>query len=248
MYVSPPWNRRTSSLTRYDTKDGIGLPEELGAFLHEKNSTGARVRNFPNIRIALGPYNKSWWASDGSTSRWMNLPKGLEGALRDKRSNGGTGPFTDAPRFIALGTDGNYFMVTEKNAANWCLADYRELQTIIEGCKDTEAGVSNIKSLVLHPYRLQTWVIQTTSGLVVSSNLPPHMEEHFNSIKAAVQEDTLARTALLAGVEKQKALQADYQRRKAAEQAVAMKLGQTINVMAAITLGLIMGSSGLNGN
>jgi hypothetical protein len=83
----------------------------------------------------------------------------------------------------------------------------------------------------------------------VSSNLPPHMEEPLNSIKTAVQEDSLARIALLAGIEKEKALQADYQRRKATEQAIANKrFGQTTNMMAAITLGLMMGASGLNGN
>ena len=179
----------------------------------------------------------------------MNLPQSLVEALKQKRSNGGTGVFTDAPRCVALGTAENYFMVTEKNAANWCLSDYRELQAILRGCKDTAAGVSNIKSLVLHPYRLQTWIVQTTSGLTVSSNLPPHMEEHFNSVKAAVQEDTLARTALLEGMEKEVALLADYQRRKAMELAEAkMLLGQTINLMAVMGLGFVMGSNGLNGN
>jgi hypothetical protein len=232
------------------------------------------LRDFPKLRVTLGPYNKSYFATDGSSTWWLNLPSGLLEAFKSHRSNNGTGSFTDMPRLIALGVDGDYFMLTANNAGAWNLGNYRALCELINQTKDSEAGLSNIQTLYLHPYRLQTCVVQNKSGQVGGEHLPPHTEEAFESIKAAVQEDTekaeaeksmqatLRMQRLLAQaqmVEEQNSLQRELlllrRQRDEAQQAVLVRqrvqlrqLNQTINAINAMNLGAMMGGFGFGGN
>ena len=178
-----------------DAEDIIGddgLPESLRKWLYKKDDSGNYARDFPKIRVTMGPYNQSFFATDGSSSWWLNLPEGLKDAIKKRRSNDGTGPFTDMPRLVALGVDGDYFMLTEKHAASWRLSGYRGLRELIDQIKDSDAGLSNLENLHLHPYRLQTCIVQNKYGDVGGENLPPHTEEAFSKIKTAIADDILA--------------------------------------------------------
>lgn len=254
--------------------DSDGLPSSLETWLYAKNTSGEYERDFPKLRVTLGPYNKSFFATDGAAAQWLNIPSGLLDVFKSNRSNNGTGPFTDMPRLVALGVDGDYFMLTEKNAACWSLGSYRALRELIVQTKDTPAGLSQIQTLYLHPYRLQSCVLQNKGGQVGGESLPPHTEEAFESIKAAVQEDTekqeaeknlqtvLSTQRLLAAaraIEEQTSLQRQLlllrRQREAAEQAAVMRqqaqlrqLNQTITMMNAMNLGMMMGNFGFGGN
>ena len=246
--------KSTANTNRIHSKE---IPQGLSDFLYEKGSTGHYERDFPKIKVTLGPYNKSWFATDESTTRWHNLPEGILKEINARRGDNGTGPFNDNPRLVALGCDGNYFMATDEGSWAWSLSSYPDLQAIIRGCKDFEAGVSNIKNLVLHPYRLNCWILQTQSGLVVSSGLPPHMEEPFKSIRDVVLRDTEARTALLGGTEREnaekaqveryraeQAVQREFRKRQGSQLAQMQQLQRRQNQMAAMTLGSMMENLG----
>jgi hypothetical protein len=93
--------------------------------------------------VALGPYNESYFVTDGSASQWLKLPSELQKAIQGYRKPGGG--WLDAPRLVALGAHGNYLLVTEQNAANWKLEHYRALQYIIQTLGKEANGLSIIK-------------------------------------------------------------------------------------------------------
>ena len=66
------------------------IPKGLSDFLYEKDSSGGYERDFPKLKVTLGPYNKSWFATDESMTRWHNLPPGLTKEINSKRDDNGT--------------------------------------------------------------------------------------------------------------------------------------------------------------
>jgi hypothetical protein len=118
----------------------------------------------PNIRLALGPDNASFWVTDARDYRWWNLPSGLNTQVEKLR--GKNGHFTDAPRLVALGAKGSYFMVTSKNAASWCVADeYPELGKWIDQAKAANGNKGGTFSSVTVRYYKQKLPFERTSGL-----------------------------------------------------------------------------------
>jgi hypothetical protein len=115
-----------------------GLPLELKSWLLEKNSDGP-VRDFPNLRITLGPNNKSWYATDGKSWKWKNLPAGLSTALSDRMKDG---QWTIEPRLVCLGANDNYLMITEAHGGAWLLTGYPELDQMVDAFKESESGLS----------------------------------------------------------------------------------------------------------
>jgi len=43
---------------------------------------------------------------------------------------------------------------------------------------------------VLHPYRFQSFIAQSVNGVIISENLPPHMQNDFVATKEAIKSDT----------------------------------------------------------
>jgi hypothetical protein len=179
----------------YESKQGTDniqsseLPQELHDFIFEKDVSGTFVRKFSTLKVALGPYNKSWWATDTVRSKWSNLLKQLSNTFNGLRGNNGSGLFNDPPASLTLGCNDSFFMVTKGGAKYWAVAPYRELDKLIDESLTTDMKLQNLVQLVLHPYRLDCWVLQTKSGALFSYNLAPHMKEGFESISKAVQED-----------------------------------------------------------
>lgn len=168
-----------------------GLPEALRAFLHEKQA-GKPVRSLSQIRVTLGPYNKSWWAHDGTQYRWHNLPAGLSEELESRRKPGGG--WTMTPRLVALGASDNYVMITDGHGGAWHLSSYRELDQMLDLMKeDADKRFSMIHNIFLHPYRLQCAILQSRNGHTMGQNLPPHIAEPFESISQTIQKDTSAK-------------------------------------------------------
>jgi hypothetical protein len=93
--------------------------------------------------VALGAYNESYFATDGSASQWVKLPPGLVKAIERYRKPGGG--WLDAPRLVALGAHGDYLIVTKQHAANWSLEHYRNLRYCIQTLGKEEGGLSIVK-------------------------------------------------------------------------------------------------------
>ena len=167
---------------------------KLKEFLFEKDASGVCIRKFPTLRVTLGPYNKSYWADDGASFRWNNLPSTLHTHLKGLQTSSGN--WTDAPRIVALGANDNFVLVTEGHGGLWSLPHYRELDSILDSLRDMKgsgSGFSLIHRLVLNPYRLQCGVLQAQNGTVFGIGLPPHTQEAFQSIEESIREDTLAK-------------------------------------------------------
>lgn len=124
---------------------------------------------------------------DGSSYLWMNLPQPLLSALQSRIKNGS---WTDKPRIVALGADGNFLLITEKHAAVWDLSHYRTISSMLEYSRTQDRGIEEIHAGTLHPYRYQCFVAQSRNGTLLHENLPPHQVAGVEGMTAAVMRDT----------------------------------------------------------
>lgn len=153
-----------------DRIDSLGLPTELIDFLYARDTQGQWKRNITKIRCVLGPYNDSWFAEDGNAYSWMNLPSELLKALQSKIQDGN---WIDRPRTIALGANNDFALFTERHDAFWELNQYRTVSKMLGRIKPQQDGISSIHHLILHPYRYDSFITQSQSGVVIYGNLPP---------------------------------------------------------------------------
>jgi len=164
-----------------------GLPMELENFLYARDTHQNLVRHIPGLRCAFGPYNASFFAHDGSAYRWLNLPTYLKSALQSRIQNGA---WIDRPRFVSLGANGNFVLITEKHAAVWDLANYKTVSDLLAGCGRREDGISDINSIVLHAYRFESFVAQSRNGTLTYENMPPHVLPTLVAMVAPSMQDT----------------------------------------------------------
>ncbi|KAF1843508.1 uncharacterized protein K460DRAFT_387563 [Cucurbitaria berberidis CBS 394.84] len=179
-------------LTWRDHKDqdhieATGLPSELVDFLYTRNAQRRLVRDIPNIRCTLGPYNSSYFAHDKSAYIWMSLPEGLLSALQSRIKDGN---WIDRPRFVALGANNNFLLLTEKHAALWELNNYRTVSRLLEFSRTQQSGISEIHNIVLHAYRFESFVTQSRNGTLIYENLPPHELSGIQAMVSPILQDT----------------------------------------------------------
>lgn len=111
-----------------------GLPPSLTSWLDKKDAKGFLVRDVANLKLALGPENKSFFVTDGKDYLWQGLPAGLDAAVEKLRKRGGG--FTSAPRLVSLGVKGSYVMITAGNGGSWNVTEeYPELDKFLDGLK-----------------------------------------------------------------------------------------------------------------
>jgi hypothetical protein len=170
-----------------DHIDSQSLPLELEEFLYARNAHTTYVRNVPSIQCTLGPYNSSFFAHDGSTYRWMNLPPNLLSALQVRIEDGS---WIDRPRLVALGANDNFVLITEKQAAIWDLIHYKTVANLLQFSKIQERGIFDIHSIVLHAHRYGSFVIQSRNGTLIHENLPPHSISGLQQMVTPIAEDT----------------------------------------------------------
>jgi hypothetical protein len=152
------------------------LPPELLEFITARN------RNVARLRCCLGPYNESFFVHDGSSYLWKNLPVKLVAALQKNIKDG---TWLDRPRLVALGADGNFLMVTEKNAAVWDLRNYKPLVSLLD-----QRPMENIHGVILHPYRFHTFILQAKDGRLAFENIPPHQLSGVQAMIEPILNDT----------------------------------------------------------
>lgn len=185
-----------SFLITYRDREGAnwiacqGLPKELNDFLYETNTKGAYVRSIPRLRVSLGPYNTSFFATDGASYLWLNLPPLLLSALQTRIKDGA---WTDKPRLIALGADENFVLLTERHAAAWDLPNYSTLSSMLQFSRSQDCGIEEIKRITMHAYRYHGFVAQSRNGTLLYENLPGWTMVGMHGMEAAVAKDTRAR-------------------------------------------------------
>ncbi|KAF2846514.1 hypothetical protein T440DRAFT_492619 [Plenodomus tracheiphilus IPT5] len=152
-----------------DRIDFAGLPTDLVAFLHARKTQGRLSRNLPEIRCVLGPYNDSWYVHDSDAYSWTNLPTKLLTALQSKITDGN---WIDRPRIVTLGAGSDFVLLTDKQDAVWNLDHYNATSMALKRSSTRPGGVANIHDIFLHPYRYESFVAQSTSGMLTFDNLP----------------------------------------------------------------------------
>ncbi|KAH7382635.1 hypothetical protein DE146DRAFT_234697 [Phaeosphaeria sp. MPI-PUGE-AT-0046c] len=172
-----------------DRIDSHGLPGELLEFLNVRDAQNTLSRDIPSIRCSLGPYNSSFFAHDGFTYRWMNLPPTLLLALQDRIQDGS---WIDRPRLVALGANDNFVLITEKHSVIWNLGYYMALADFLKSSKSQEGGISRIHSIVLHAYRFGSFIVQSSDGKLIHGNLPPHSVPGVQAMCTPILQDTRA--------------------------------------------------------
>ncbi|KAF2805481.1 uncharacterized protein BDZ99DRAFT_450053 [Mytilinidion resinicola] len=181
----------SSFFVSYKTNSGSnqiqsdGLPIHLETFLSERDRYDRNARDIRNIRVTLGPQNSSWYATDGKSWMWQNLPRNLESALHSQKSSAGS--WTSPPRIVALGADTNFLLITESNAAFCSLSQYRTLRKMIQFSKTQVNGIAAIKDVVLHSYRYQCFVAESNNGTLISENVPPHSQRDMDTFSEALK-------------------------------------------------------------
>ncbi|KAI8931129.1 hypothetical protein NX059_011483 [Plenodomus lindquistii] len=170
-----------------DRIDYAGLPTELLTFITAQNAQGRSTRNVPKIQCVLGPYNESWFVHDGDAYSWMNLPTKLLQALQSRIKDGN---WIDRPRIVALGAGTNFVLLTEKHDAIWHLEQYRTTSQLLEKAKVQQKHTSDIRNLVLHPYRYDSFVAQSQSGILILGNLPPPSVPGMNAMIEPIKQDS----------------------------------------------------------
>ncbi|PSN69507.1 hypothetical protein BS50DRAFT_572632 [Corynespora cassiicola Philippines] len=169
-----------------DHIESQGLPQELTTFLYAKNAQNVLVRNIPEIRLTLGPYNASFFVHDAAAYLWMNLPPALLTAIQSRIQNGA---WADKPRIVALGADDNFLLVTQRNAAVWDLEHYATLEAMIEFSRTQEHGIEEVGEVVLHAYRYQCFVALSRNGTLLAENLPLHEVQGLDAMREAIVEE-----------------------------------------------------------
>ncbi|KAF2489273.1 hypothetical protein BU16DRAFT_519161 [Lophium mytilinum] len=230
----------SSFLITYKAKGGSvkiqsdGLPIHLETFLSERDRYDRYARDLRNIRVTLGPENSSWYATDGKSWMWQNLPRNLESALHSQKSSAGS--WTSPPRIVALGADSDFLLITENNAAFWSLNQYRTLRKMIQFSKTQVSGISAIKDVVLHSYRYQCFVAESSNGTLISENVPPHSQRDIDAFRQALKvaaERKLYRTPSRASPPLQATLRrewTDHARQTGDDLAREIKLKMKVNV------------------
>jgi hypothetical protein len=170
-----------------DHIDSQDLPLDLQEFLYARNAQRRFIRNIPFIRCSLGSYNSSFFAHDGSTYRWMNLPPSLLSALQMRIKDGN---WTDRPRLVALGANDNFILITENHAAIWDLQNYKTIANLLGFSKTQERGISEIHSVLLHAHRYGSFVCQSRNGTLIHENLPPHSFPGLQAMCAPILQDS----------------------------------------------------------
>ncbi|KAF2676407.1 hypothetical protein K458DRAFT_322106 [Lentithecium fluviatile CBS 122367] len=173
----------------YDHIEFHALPIELTNFLYAKSPTGHLLRSISKVRVTLGPYNHSFFATDGSACLWMNLPPLLLSALQTRIKNGN---WTDRPRLVSLGSDQNFLLITEGNAAVWELPQYATLSQMLEYSRSQDSGIEEVYNVTLHPHRYQCFVAQARNGTLLYGNLPPHEVPAIQALQPVILQDTRA--------------------------------------------------------
>ncbi|KAF2502693.1 hypothetical protein BU16DRAFT_16975 [Lophium mytilinum] len=159
----------------------FNLPNPLTSWLY--NSQPQIIRDLTKLYITLGQY-ESYYAADGSSSSWANLPPTLEKALESRRTEHSPWKPGEEPTFVSLGAEGRYFMRTANGGGGW------ELKGKAEGINKylTDApNFSDIAGLWLFPSHPDCYIMTTMEGKAFS-NLPEHTWQDYTKMAHSIPD------------------------------------------------------------
>ena len=96
------------------------IPQELETWLYTEDEAGRIKRNYGKLRVSFGDSPGRFWATDGATYRWHNLPKDLQVFISSLLKDG---KFKETPLLVLLGMGDDYIIRTDERW-KWQLANY----------------------------------------------------------------------------------------------------------------------------
>jgi len=141
----------------------FNVPNPLSSWLY--NSQPQIVRDLTKLHITFGQY-ESYYASDGSSSSWANLPPTLEKALESRRMEHSPWKPGEEPIFVSLGAEGRYFMRTANGGGGW------ELKGKAEGINKYLTDAPNFSDIAVRsPHSCTLRILFFFSHLLILSRV-----------------------------------------------------------------------------
>jgi len=138
-----------------------GLPDGLTTWMEERNDKGHHKVDMRRLRIALGPRNSSYWASDGHHAKFKGLPDSLMEKLTESGTTHGTlkRPF---PTHVALGVHHSWVMAKASGTMAWSLSNhYPGLKAAL---KDLKGKGEIVNSLAMDQHDGGNFLLTTDKG------------------------------------------------------------------------------------
>jgi hypothetical protein len=88
---------------------------------------------FENLQVSLGETKDSFWATDGNSSAWKNIPVKLGNKLTSMRKSGGG--WTMTPTLVSLGVGEDFVLLSKSDTSIeifWNLDTCPELEGVIK--------------------------------------------------------------------------------------------------------------------
>ena len=116
------------------------IHEDLKSWLFENDNRGSLVRNLAKLRVSLGPTVDRFWATDGGSAKWSNLPQSLQTRLNSMIENGS---WVEVPSQIVLGA-GDDYILRSPSSVSWVLENYPNLDAALKLTEEA-GGLGRIK-------------------------------------------------------------------------------------------------------
>ncbi|KAI9679592.1 MAG: hypothetical protein M1829_001554 [Trizodia sp. TS-e1964] len=192
------------------------IPSALRDWLYAKDVQGAFVRAFSRLAVSLGPGNGSFWATDGTSYKWKNLPAGLQKAVDGLLTNG---VWSDNPRCTKY---------TEVNWVFWRLNNYKELDGLFD-MFNKQSKLSLIHKFSLSPHQADACALLLETGTLAWEGTPASAKEGLDNMEKAFKEDVAEadRARALENMRNsQRAIELNMMAARQANQAAAFMMSQ----------------------
>ncbi|KAK3326810.1 hypothetical protein B0H66DRAFT_530800 [Apodospora peruviana] len=138
------------------------LPADLESWLFKTGWFGNYKRSFSTMQISLGPKTGRFFASDGKSSLWDELPPKLEQKFASMRQNGGTGGWiSKQPTLVSFGSGDDFVLLAkaeDETEIFWELKGYPELAKALQTILDNDR-LADLKNLSLSPFKKDTFAL-----------------------------------------------------------------------------------------
>ncbi|KAH7141789.1 hypothetical protein EDB81DRAFT_899085 [Dactylonectria macrodidyma] len=154
----------------------------LAAWLLDRDDRGRFKGDLRRLEVSFGQ-DGSYWASDGQTHIHHELPEKLEQDLRTLQTE--AGPWNDSPRFIGLGAEGNYILVTGHGAVSSRLGAYPHVFHALNAIASAPTGLTAIQGICLSHFQ-EASVVQWVEGSLQGYNLSPELVRDIEQVNHQV--------------------------------------------------------------
>ncbi|OAA63130.1 hypothetical protein ISF_05006 [Cordyceps fumosorosea ARSEF 2679] len=155
----------------------------LAEYLLDRNPHTEYKRHLRHLQVSFSGRGGSYWASDGQTSIYRELPEQLELDLRMLQTE--RGAWRDSTRCVVLGAGGNYVLLTGRGASSCQLGSYPGVFHTMNAVDSAPTGIGSIWGIHLDSFRGSS-VVQCSDGSLHGFDLSPEARRDIAQINRQV--------------------------------------------------------------